>query len=67
MRIISFFLAIIFISCQSVDKSECNYITDYYQTIYKADLEFETKNYKKAFELYQDAFKSCEAKKHFIL
>lgn len=37
MRIISFFLTIIFISCQSVDKSECNYITDYYQTIYKAD------------------------------
>ena len=62
MRKISFLVLILTFSCQTDKKRECNYITDYYQTVYKADLEFETKNYKKAFELYQDAFKSCEAK-----
>ncbi|WP_445737001.1 hypothetical protein [Mariniflexile sp.] len=62
MRNISILLTIILIGCQTMKKSECNYITDYYQTIYKADLEFEAENYEKAFELYQDAFKSCNAK-----
>lgn len=60
MRILTTLLLLIFISCAN-DPSECNYITAYYQTIYKADLEFETKKYKKAFDLYQDAFKSCKA------
>lgn len=50
----------IFVGCVSEAKNDCNYITDYYQTVYKADLEFQTENYKKAFELYQDAFNSCE-------
>lgn len=39
---------------------ECNYITDYYQTIYLGDIEFETKNYQKAFDHYQTAFNSCK-------
>lgn len=47
-------------SCSVNKKSDCNYITDYYQTIYKADYEFETGNYQKAFDLYQTAFQSCE-------
>ncbi|WP_297798563.1 hypothetical protein [uncultured Eudoraea sp.] len=55
-------LSIIVFGCKTENKSDCNYITDYYPTVYKADLEFETKNYEKAFELYQDVFKSCEAK-----
>jgi hypothetical protein len=50
------------LSCQADQKTDCNYITHYYQTIYEADLEFEIQNYEKAFYLYQDAFKSCEAK-----
>ncbi|HEX9828288.1 MAG TPA: hypothetical protein VGA80_16940, partial [Flavobacteriaceae bacterium] len=62
MRKISILLSIFILGCQTRKKSDCNYITDYYQTVYKADLEFETQNYEKAFELYQDAFKSCEAK-----
>lgn len=62
MRKISIVVLLLICSCQTDSKLECNYITDYYQTVYKADLEFETDNYEKAFELYQDAFKSCEAK-----
>lgn len=62
MKKISVLILLLIFSCQTDKKKECNYITDYYQTIYKADLEFEIKNYKKAFELYQHAFKSCEAK-----
>ncbi|MRT15358.1 hypothetical protein F3C99_00115 [Vitellibacter sp. q18] len=58
MRLL-FILPFIF-SCSVNKKSECNYITDYYQTIYIADYEFETKNYPKAFDLYQIAFNSCE-------
>ncbi len=62
MRKLSILLAIFIFSCQAEQKSDCNYIVDYYQTVYMADLEFETKNYEKAFKLYQDAFTSCEAK-----
>lgn len=62
MRKIFILVSILTFSCKTDKRKECNYITDYYQTIYKADLEFETQNYKKAFELYRDAFNSCEAK-----
>lgn len=61
MRNISISLLILVLGCQTDRKTDCNYITDYYQTIYKADYEFELKNYEKAFDLYQDAFKSCKA------
>ncbi|MFD2588766.1 hypothetical protein ACFSQJ_17705 [Croceitalea marina] len=61
MKKLTILLAIIILSCQTEKKTECNYITDYYQTVYKADWEFETKNYQKAFNLYNEAFKSCEA------
>ncbi|MGB5429310.1 hypothetical protein [Eudoraea sp.] len=60
MRIL-LLIALIIISCETDKKSDCDYITDYYQTVYKADFEFETENYEKAFELYQNAFNSCEA------
>lgn len=62
MRKISILVLTVIFSCQTDKTAECNYITDYYQTVYKADFEFERKNYEMAFELYQDAFKSCEAK-----
>lgn len=60
MRLVLSILLSILFGCSVNKKSECNYITDYYQTIYKADYEFETKNYQKAFGLYQTAFNSCE-------
>ncbi|MCW8981733.1 MAG: hypothetical protein OQJ83_10145 [Altibacter sp.] len=52
-------IAWILLGCAIHQKSECNYITDYYQTIYRADIEFIAKNYQKAFDLYQHAFNSC--------
>jgi len=61
MRKLSILLTIIILSCQTERKTECNYIKDYYQTVYKADWEFETGNFQKAFDLYNEAFKSCKA------
>jgi len=61
MRRILVFLSVIISGC-AAEKADCNYITDYYPTVYKADLEFETGNYEKAFSLYQSAFNSCEPK-----
>lgn len=60
MRLAVLLLLSVLFSCSVNKKSECNYITDYYQTIYKADYEFEAKNYQRAFDLYQTAFNSCE-------
>lgn len=62
MRKFSILVLMIIFSCQTDNKSDCNYISDYYQIVYKADLEFETQNYEKAFELYKEAFNSCHAK-----
>ncbi|OAB81685.1 hypothetical protein [Cochleicola gelatinilyticus] len=60
MRSFAILFLLTFFSCSEDKKSDCNYITDYYQSIYKADYEFQIKNYEKAFEFYQMAFKSCE-------
>lgn len=60
MRLFTLLLLAFFFSCSKSKTSECNYITDYYQTIYAADYAFETKEYQKAFHLYQTAFSSCE-------
>lgn len=62
MRPILLLPLLIIFSCSEEKKSHCNYITDYYQIIFKANLEFELENYERAFNLYQDAFSSCEAK-----
>lgn len=62
MRKLLSLLILIQLGCAKDQRSDCNYITDYYQTIYKADYEFETKNYEKAFDLYGEAFKTCEAR-----
>jgi len=59
MRFILPLTFILIISCSQKNKPVCNYITDYYQTIYQAELAYEVKNYKKAFELYQSAFNTC--------
>lgn len=54
-------LVIITLSCCAKEQgSQCNYITDYYQKIYKADIQYRTENYEKAFELYEEAFNCCE-------
>lgn len=50
---------ILLISCSQKNKPACNYITDYYQTIYHAELAYELKKYDKAYELYQSAFNTC--------
>lgn len=60
-RVLGLVLVIV-VSCKTIKNTDCNYIEDYYQTMYKADLEFETGNYTKAFELYEISFKHCEAK-----
>lgn len=59
MRIILPLILILVISCSQKSKPVCNYITDYYQTIYQAELAYELKQYDKAFELYQSAFNTC--------
>jgi len=60
MKYILIFLFVVFTSCKQETKTECDYIANYYQKIYKADIEFQTENYQKAFELYREAFNSCE-------
>ncbi len=60
MRLSILLIFSILFSCSGNKNSECDYITDYYQIIYKADYEFDTGNYQKAFHLYQTAFNSCE-------
>ncbi|MDP5230974.1 MAG: hypothetical protein NWQ38_11315 [Cellulophaga sp.] len=60
MKYIIIIVFIVFASSKKETKSECDYIENYYQKIYRADIEYETKNYEKAFEIYQDAFNSCE-------
>jgi tetratricopeptide (TPR) repeat protein len=60
MKYFIIFLFIAFVSCKKESKTECDYITNYYQKLYQADVEFEIENYKKAFEIYQEAFNSCK-------
>ena len=49
------------VSCSSKEKSECNYITDYYPNTANAEFEFYSGNYEKAFDYYQKAFQNCDA------
>lgn len=52
---------ILLTSCSTKKLNPNNdYIKHYYQLIYVADVAFESKNYKKAFEFYQKAFNNCE-------
>lgn len=59
MKHIIIFLFLLITSCQKEKNTEYDYIANYYQKIYKADFEYQTENYQKAFDLYQDAFNSC--------
>lgn len=60
MKLKAFSLFLILTTCKTEKITECNYIENYYQKIYLADFEYMTDNFEKAFELYQDAFSSCE-------
>ena len=61
MKHITITIVALLISCLNNDKvSGQNYIEDYYQTIYQAEMAYSTEDYQKAFELYQAAFESCE-------
>ncbi|WP_310993128.1 hypothetical protein [Aequorivita marina] len=62
MRILLPLVLLTIFGCASEQKNDCNYIEDYFPTVYKADLEFDLENYEKAFELYQDVFSVCDAK-----
>lgn len=56
--IFSLFLVL---SCQTKEKTNCNYVTDYYAHAYKAEKEFYIGNYDESFDLYQKAFRYCDA------
>ena len=59
---ISIILILLVGGCHNPEKVACNYITDYYPLIYQADLAYELQDYEKAFDLYSEAFNSCEPK-----
>ncbi|MFD1061620.1 hypothetical protein ACFQ1Q_00060 [Winogradskyella litorisediminis] len=61
MKYIYIYLIIILSSCQERNNSECDYIKNYYPNIYKADYEYNTGNYEKAFDYYDSAFSNCNA------
>ncbi len=55
------FLAIIiaFFSCQDKEKEPCNYITDYHQHIYQAEISYLKEDYQNAYDLIKKAEQSC--------
>lgn len=58
INIIAFLLIL---SCQRTEKTNCNYITDYYPHTAQAEMEFYLGNYEKSYEHYQKAFWNCDA------
>ncbi len=61
MKILPIFLILIIIGCAKEQKSDCNYITDYYPNTAKAEIEFYLGNYEKAYDYYLKAFENCDA------
>ncbi|HLW33614.1 MAG TPA: tetratricopeptide repeat protein [Aequorivita sp.] len=61
MRTFTILLFSILISCSNKEKTECNYITDYYPNTANAEVEYYLGNYEKAFDYYQKAFENCDA------
>lgn len=57
---VSFFFLLLLTGCQKDQENDCDYIKDYYPKIYQADYAFDTKNYQKAYQLYQEAFSHCK-------
>jgi tetratricopeptide (TPR) repeat protein len=61
MKLLSTFLILILVGCAKEQKTDCNYITDYYPQTAKAEVEFYSGNYEKAYGYYQKAFEYCDA------
>jgi hypothetical protein len=61
-HILKFLCFLLFLSCSDNKIPDCNYITDYYPKIYEAQLNYNQKDYREAFELYSEAFEICEPK-----
>jgi tetratricopeptide (TPR) repeat protein len=59
MRILILIIIVGAISCSKKELQECNYIENYYQTIYEAEFQYQLENYEKAFDLYKIAFATC--------
>lgn len=59
MRILILILIVGIISCSKKEVQECNYIENYYQTIYEAEYQYQLQNFEKAFDLYTIAFAKC--------
>lgn len=49
-------------SCTNRNCDSCNYVTDYFPLVNKADIAFRLGNYEEAYEYYHKAFSFCKAK-----
>lgn len=57
---ISLFILIAFLNSCRKERQDCSFITDYHPLVIRAEIEYEKKNYKKAYKLLKKAFTSCE-------
>ncbi len=48
-----------FLSCQDKEKEPCNYITDYHQHIYQAEISYLKEDYQNAYDLIKKAEENC--------
>ena len=55
--VVSLFFSLTASNCE---QQECNYITDYYQLVYDAQLEYLKENYDSAYILLKKAKSNCE-------
>lgn len=56
---ISLLILITFLNSCRKERQDCNFITDYHPLVIKAEIEYEKKNYKKAYKLLKKAFNGC--------
>lgn len=59
MNRLVFFLLLVIFSCQDKEKEPCNYITDYYQKIYQAEMAYLKEDYQNAYYLIKKAEQNC--------
>lgn len=57
---LGFLLSVFTLTAFRCEDSECNYITDYYQLVYDAHLEYLKENYDTAYKLLKKAKSKCE-------
>lgn len=58
-QLLSFTIIITFFSCQDKEKAPCNYITDYHQNIYEAEMAYLKEDYQNAYDLIKKAEQNC--------